>query len=207
MDNKGKMNVGPGDMAPLFKCTSVTSKHEENKEFSLEDYINKGKYVVLFFYPLDFDVIAPSELMALESKRKELLQNNCQIIAISQCSVEAHQHFRTTKPAAGGVQGIQFPLLVDDRGLIAKQYGVDATRGFSYRGYFIIDDEGMIKSRVICDLPMGIGINDMVDKVKKIQNTEEIGIKNLMDEVKKIPNAEDDEEDHDDDTAILPMLP
>ena len=50
MDNKGKMNVGPGDMAPLFKCTSVTSKHEENKEFSLEDYINKGKYVVLFFY-------------------------------------------------------------------------------------------------------------------------------------------------------------
>ena len=169
MDEKRKMNVGPGVMAPLFKCTSVSSKNEGNKDFSLEDYINSGKYVVLFFYPLDFGVIAASELMALESKREELLKNNCQIIAISQCSAEAHQKFLTTKPAAGGVQGIGFPLLVEDKGSIAEQYGVDATRGYSYRGYFIIDDEGMIRSRVVCDLPLGIGINDLVDKVKKIQ--------------------------------------
>ena len=133
----------------------------------LQEYI--GKTLILFFYPLDFGVIAPCELLQIEKQSEELQRMDCSVIAVSQCSALSHDQFKAEEPAKGGVKGINFPLLADTNGDIAQQYGVKTEAGYNYRGYFVIDKEGIVRAKVIGDLPMGIGATDLVRKVKKIR--------------------------------------
>ena len=137
----------------------------------LQDY--KGKTLIMFFYPLDSCVLAADELLKIEEHREELNKMNCDVIAISQCSNESHQNFLAMKPSKGGVQGINFTLWTDTSGDIAEQYGIKAN-GYNFRGYCIIDQEGILRAKVIGDLPLGIGITDMVNKVKKIHESNKI---------------------------------
>ena len=143
-------------------------------DISLNDYT--GKWLVLFFYPLDFGYVSPSELLELEKRRPELELLNCRyintnpilgtafiffssrLLAVSQDSVVVHERFADLNPGYGGVFGIKFPLLEDKDGSISKLYTVDkAQAGHSCRAYFIIDPSQVLKKRLafkMCKLPL-----------------------------------------------------
>ena len=119
----------------------------------LQEYI--GKTLILFFYPLDFGVIAPCELLQIEKQSVELERMDCSVIAVSHCSAQSHDQFKAVEPAKGGVKGIN--LLADTNGDIAQQYGVNTEDGFIE--YFVIDKEGIVRATVMGG-PMGIGGTD-----------------------------------------------
>ena len=110
----------------------------------LQEYI--GKTLILFFYPLDFGVIAPCELLQIEKQSVELERMDRSVIAVSHCSAQSHDQFKAVEPAKGGVKGINFPLLADTNGDIAQQYGVNTEDGFIE--YFVIDKEGIVRATV-----------------------------------------------------------
>ena len=169
------MSVLPGKKAPLFAGVCWEGKWTD---VSLTDYIReensisfrKGSWLVLFFYPMDFGYIAPSELLELERKRSELEKMNCKILAVSTDAAVVHEKFSSLSPEDGGVKGIKFPLLEDVDGLIASKYGVmKKDTGYTYRAYFIIDNEGVVRARVVGDLPVGLGIEEIPKKVAALQ--------------------------------------
>ena len=157
------MSILPGTKAPWFSSIGF----QENKfvDISLNDYT--GKWLILFFYPLDFGYVSPSELLELEKRRPELELLNCRyintnpilgtafiffssrLLAVSQDSVVVHERFADLNPGYGGVFGIKFPLLEDKDGSISKLYTVDkAQAGHSFRAYFIIDPSQVIKKKL-----------------------------------------------------------
>ena len=149
------MSILPGNKAPWF--SSIGFLENKFMDISINDYT--GKWLVLFFYPLDFGYVSPSELLELEVRRPELESLNCRyiinlihsmvfipscmyyrLLAISQDSVVVHERFADLNPGYGGVFGIKFPLVEDMDGNISRLYGVDkAQSGHSFRAYFIID--------------------------------------------------------------------
>ena len=161
------MSILPGTKAPWFSSIGF----QENKFISLNDYT--GKWLVLFFYPLDFGYVSPSELLELEKRRPELELLNCRstntnpilstafiffssrLLAVSQDSVVVHERFADLNPGYGGVFGIKFPLMEDKDGSISKLYTVDkAQAGHSCRAYFIIDPFQVLKKRLAFKTPI-----------------------------------------------------
>ena len=153
------MSIPPGTKAPWFSSIGF----QENKFMDISLNENSGKWLVLFFYPLDFGYVSPSELLELEARRPELESLNCRytinlipsivfilsysrLLAISQDSVVVHERFADLNPGYGGVFGIKFPLMEDKDGSISKLYTVDkAQAGHSFRAYFIIDPSQVLK--------------------------------------------------------------
>ena len=153
------MSIPPGTKAPWF--SSIGFQENKFMDISINDYT--GKWLVLFFYPLDFGYVSPSELLELEARRPELESLNCRyninlvpsivfilsysrLLAISQDSVVVHERFADLNPGYGGVFGIKFPLMEDKDGNISRLYGVDkAHSGHSFRAYFIIDPSQVLK--------------------------------------------------------------
>ena len=108
--------------------------------------------------------------MELEKYRTELESLNCKIVALSTDSAVTHEKFCSILPCYGGVQGINFPLLEDVNGTIAEKYGViRKNSGYTYRACFIIDNSGIIRSRIVGDLPVGLGVKDFPQKVRNLQ--------------------------------------
>ena len=130
------MSILPGTKAPWF--SSVGYQDDKFLDISLSDFSSSNQWLVLFFYPLDFGYISPSELLELETRRKELEKMNCKILAVSSDSVVVHEQFVSINPGFGGVHGIKFPLLEDKTGSISKMYRVrEIGAGHSFRAYFI----------------------------------------------------------------------
>ena len=160
------MSILPGNKAPWF--SSIGFQENKFMDISINDYT--GKWLLLFFYPLDFGYVSPSELLELEARRPELESLNCRyttnliptiptipfyfsLLAVSQDSVVVHEHFADLNPGYGGVFGIKFPLMEDKDGNISKLYGVDkAQAGHSFRAYFIIDPSQVLKNICFQDL-------------------------------------------------------
>ena len=162
-----EINVLPGVKAPSFGGVAWCNGWSD---ISLSDNIAKKNWTILFFYPLDFGYITPSELMELENCRTELEGLKCNIVALSTDSAVTHEKFCSIQPRYGGVQGINFPLLEDVNGTIAEKYGViRKNSGYTYRAYFIIDSNGVVRSRVVGDLPVGFGVNKIPSKVRNLQ--------------------------------------
>ena len=139
-------------------------------DISLMDFSSSCKWLVLFFYPLDFGYITPSELLELEARREELEMMDCKILAVSSDSVVVHEQFASTNPGFGGVHGIKFPLLEDKNGNISRMYGVKKEgAGHSFRAYFIIDSDLVVRARVVGDLPVALGMDEMVRQVKALK--------------------------------------
>ena len=138
----------------------------------LQEY--SGKTLILFFYPMDFGVIAPDELLQIEKQSVELERIGCSVMALSRCCPQSHDLFKSVEPAQGGVRGINFPLLADIDGEIAEKYGVKTEGGYNYRAFFIIDKEGIVRARVIGDLPIGLGTSDLVRKVQAVLSEEDM---------------------------------
>jgi peroxiredoxin (alkyl hydroperoxide reductase subunit C) len=134
------MSILPGTKAPWF--SSVGFQEGAFYDISLNDFNSDGKWLVLFFYPLDFGYISPSELVALEARRGELEGLGCRLVAVSQDSAVSHHRFGDIHCGFGGVFGLGFPLVEDPAGAISRLYGVDrAGAGRVHRAYFIIDPE------------------------------------------------------------------
>lgn len=158
--------------APDFKAQAVMADGSF-KEISLSDY--KGKHIVLFFYPLDFTFVCPSEIIAFDKKLKDFKQKNTEVIGVSIDSHFTHLAWKNTNVNQGGIGDIQFPLVSDITKNIARDYGVLFDESVALRGLFLIDKEGIIRHSVINDLPLGRSVDEALRMVDALQFTEQHG--------------------------------
>jgi peroxiredoxin 3 len=153
--------------APNFKATAVMADGSF-KEISLADY--KGKYVVLFFYPLDFTFVCPTEILAFSDRVADFKAANTEIIGVSVDSHFTHLAWTSTPRKDGGIQNLQYPLVADLNKSIARDYGVLIEEaGIALRGLFIIDPEGVIRAATVHDLPVGRSVDETLRVVKAFQ--------------------------------------
>jgi len=159
--------------APDFTATAVMPDNSFNEEFSLRDY--RGKYVLLFFYPLNFTFVCPSEILAFNKAVKAFEEANCQLIGISIDSAFSHLAWKNTPVNNGGIGNIQYPLVADLDKSISKSYEVLLDIGIALRGLFLIDREGIVRHTVVNDLPLGRNVNEALRILHALQFTEEHG--------------------------------
>jgi len=167
------MSVQVTQQAPDFKATAVMPDNSFKADFSLSDY--KGKYVVLFFYPLDFTFVCPSEIIAFDHRLKEFEGRNVQVVGVSVDSHFTHLAWKNTHVNEGGIGNVQYPLVADLTKKISEDYGVLLGGGIALRGSFLIDKEGVVRHQVVNDLPLGRNIDEMLRMVDALQFTEEHG--------------------------------
>jgi len=167
------MAVLVGKQAPNFKANAVVAG-EIKEGFSLADF--KGLYVVLFFYPLDFTFVCPTELHAFQAKLGEFEKLNTQVIGVSVDSHFSHLAWVNTPKVKGGIEGVQYPLVADLNKTIAADYDVlvDGV-GIAYRGLFLIDKEGKVRHQVVNDLPLGRSVDETLRMVSALQYFEKNG--------------------------------
>lgn len=160
--------------APNFTAAAVMADGSIKEDFSLADYA--GKYVVLFFYPLDFTFVCPSEILAHNSRVKAFAERGVQVIGISIDSQFTHSAWRNTPVDKGGIGPVGFPLVADVKHEICQAYGVEHPQaGVALRGSFLIDRDGVIQHMVINNLPLGRNVDEMLRMVDALQFTEEHG--------------------------------
>jgi peroxiredoxin (alkyl hydroperoxide reductase subunit C) len=167
------MAVLVGKAAPDFTATAVYGNNEI-KDLKLSDY--KGKYVVLFFYPLDFTFVCPSELIAFDHRLAEFKKRNVEVIGVSIDSQFTHLAWKNTPVNNGGIGQVQYPLVADVKHAICQAYDVEfAAAGVAFRGSFLIDRSGNVRHQVVNDLPLGRNIDEMLRMIDALQFTEEHG--------------------------------
>ncbi|KAK2712013.1 peroxiredoxin-like [Artemia franciscana] len=160
------------DKAPHFEGMAVVDG--SFKKISLEDY--KGKYLVLFFYPLDFTFVCPTEIIAFSDHIEDFKAINAEVVGASTDSHFSHLAWINTPRKEGGLGGIKYPLLSDFNKQIAKDYGVlIENAGLALRGLFIIDPNGVVKQITINDLPVGRSVEETLRLVKAFQFVEKHG--------------------------------
>lgn len=160
--------------APDFKATAVMPDNSFDPDFQLSSH--KGKYVVLFFYPLDFTFVCPSEIIAFNKKLDEFKKRNCELIGVSVDSHFTHLAWKNTPVDKGGIGDIQYPLVSDLSHGIAKDYGVffeDAS--VALRGLFLIDRDGVVRHSLVNDLPLGRNVDEALRLLDALKYTEEHG--------------------------------
>ncbi|EDV25321.1 Peroxiredoxin-2 [Trichoplax sp. H2] len=164
---------GVSQTAPDFKGTAVING--EFQEIQLSDYA--GKYVVLFFYPMDFTFVCPTEILAFSDRAKEFEELNTQVIACSIDSEYSHLAWTTASRKDGGLGGnLNIPLLADITKKISNDYGVLLQNaGISLRGLFIIDGNGTLRQATVNDLPVGRSVDETLRLVKAFQFTDKHG--------------------------------
>ena len=168
------MSVLVGKQAPDFTAAAVMPDGSINESFSLSDY--SGKYVVLFFYPLDFTFVCPSELIAFDHRIKEFSDRGVQVIGCSIDSQFTHAAWRNTAVDAGGIGEVAYPLVADVKHEICQAYDVEfADAGVAFRGSFLIDKDGVVRHQVVNDLPLGRNIDEMLRMIDALQFTEKHG--------------------------------
>jgi alkyl hydroperoxide reductase subunit AhpC len=152
----------PTQQAPAFKAQAVVNG--QFKEVSLADY--KGKNVVLFFYPLDFTFVCPTEILAFSDKVDEFAKRNTQVIGVSIDSHFSHLAWVNTDRSQGGIKGLGYPLVADITKEIARSYGVlKEDEGIAFRGLFLIDKNGVIQHMVVNNLPLGRSVDETLRMV------------------------------------------
>jgi len=159
--------------APEFAAQAVMPDGSF-KELRLSDY--RDKYVVLFFYPLDFTFVCPTEIIALSDRVKEFESRGAAVIGVSVDSHFSHLAWRNTERKKGGIGEIAYPLVADLDKSISRKYGVLLEKpGIALRGLFIIDREGKLRHITINDLPLGRNVDEMLRVVDAIQFNEKNG--------------------------------
>ncbi|MDR1479506.1 MAG: peroxiredoxin [Planctomycetaceae bacterium] len=151
--------------APNFK-TWALMPNSTFKEISLTDY--RGKYVLLFFYPLDFTFVCPTEIVAFSDAMAEFEKLNVQILA---CSVDSHfTHFAWTsvERKEGGIKGIQYPILADVKRSIVESYGILSDEGSALRGLFLINKDGIVMHQTVNAPPIGRNVEEELRTVKAL---------------------------------------
>ncbi len=159
--------------APDFTATAVMPDNSFKDDFRLADF--RGKYVLLFFYPLDFTFVCPSEILAFNRAVNEFQENHCQLIGVSIDSAYSHLAWKKTKINDGGIGDIQYPLVADLDKSISKSYEVLLDVGIALRGLFLIDREGIVRHQVVNDLPLGRSVDEALRVLHALQFTEKHG--------------------------------
>jgi peroxiredoxin (alkyl hydroperoxide reductase subunit C) len=168
------MSVLVGKKAPDFTAAAVLPDGAIKEDFSLADF--HGKYVVLFFYPLDFTFVCPTELIAFSRRIEEFESRGVQVIGCSVDSQYTHVAWRNTPVEEGGVGHITYPLVADVKHEICRAYDVEfGQAGVAFRGSFLIDREGVVRHQVVNDLPLGRNVDEMLRMVDALQFTEKYG--------------------------------
>ncbi|KAI7686417.1 Peroxiredoxin-2, partial [Sarcoptes scabiei] len=158
-----------GQPAPIFKGTAVIDG--QFKEITLSDYL--GKYVILFFYPMDFTFVCPTEIIAFSDRAAEFQKLNCQVIAASTDSHYTHLAWVNTPRKEGGLGKMNIPLLADKNSKISMDYGVYLEdKGVPLRGLFIIDDKGILRQITVNDLPVGRNVDETIRLLQAFQYTD-----------------------------------
>jgi peroxiredoxin (alkyl hydroperoxide reductase subunit C) len=159
--------------APEFTAETVMPDNTIAPK-SLSD-LRGGKYAVLFFYPLDFTFVCPSEIIAFDKALEEFKKRGCQVIGVSVDSQFSHYAWKQTPPEKGGIGNVQFPLVADLSKDIARSYGVLFENTVALRGLFLIDREGVIRHAIINDLPLGRNVSEALRMLDALQFTEKHG--------------------------------
>lgn len=167
------MSVHVTKPAPDFTATAVMGDNSFKEDFSLSGL--KGKYVLLFFYPLDFTFVCPSEIIAFNDKLNEFHARNCEVVGVSVDSHFSHWAWKNTPVNKGGIGNIQYPLVADITKNIAREYGVLFDEAIALRGLFIIDKEGVVRHALVNDLPLGRSVDEALRVLDALQFTEEFG--------------------------------
>jgi len=167
------MGVLVGKKAPKFTAKAVVD-NQIVEGFSLEQY--RGKNVILFFYPLDFTFVCPTELHAFQEKLSEFEKRNAQVVGCSVDSCYSHYAWLRTPKKEGGIEGITYPIISDIEKSIAEDYDVLVSgEGIAYRGLFLIDKKGIVRHQVVNDLPIGRSIDEILRVLDALLFFEENG--------------------------------
>ncbi|MGL4419817.1 MAG: peroxiredoxin [Gemmataceae bacterium] len=157
--------------APAFKATAVVN--EEFKDVSLAEY--KGQYVVLFFYPLDFTFVCPTEIIAFSDRIAEFEKRNTVVLGASIDSHFSHLAWIRMARTQGGLGELKYPLIADLTKKISEDYGVLLPGGIALRGLFIIDKEGILRHITVNDLPLGRNVDEVIRVIDALQHFETHG--------------------------------
>jgi len=162
------------NQAPDFTATAVLADGSIVEDFKLsENYGEKG--TVVFFYPLDFTFVCPSEIIAFSHRYNEFQERGVNVIGISVDSQFSHFAWRETPVEKGGIGRINFPLVADLTKNIARDYDVLLNDAVALRGSFLIDDKGIVRHAVVNDLPLGRNVDEMLRMIDAQQFTDEFG--------------------------------
>jgi alkyl hydroperoxide reductase subunit AhpC len=157
--------------APDFKATAVIG--ESFKEIKLSDY--KGKWVALFFYPLDFTFVCPTEIIEYDTKLEDFKKLGAEVLGVSIDSEYSHLAWKKTSRKEGGIGDVKYPLVADVTKEISKSFGVLLDTGVALRGTFIIDPAGVIRQATVNDLPVGRNIDEAIRLIKAFQFADKHG--------------------------------
>ena len=168
------MAVLVGKLAPDFTAVAVMGNNEINETFNLNNHLD-GKYGVVFFYPLDFTFVCPSELIAFDHRLNDFKERKTEVIGISIDSQFTHLAWKNTPVNKGGIGQVRYPLVADIKHDICRAYDVEHNDGVAFRGSFLIDRGGVVRHQVVNDLPLGRDIDEMLRMVDALQFHEEHG--------------------------------
>ena len=169
------MGVLVGRDAPDFTCPAVLGNGEIVDNFHFKT-ATKNKYAVVFFYPLDFTFVCPSELIAFDHRISEFKDRNVEVIGVSIDSHFAHNAWRNTPVNKGGIGQVKYTLAADMTHSICKAYDVETPNGaVAFRGSFLIDKAGVVRHQVVNDLPLGRNVDEMLRMIDALQFTEQHG--------------------------------
>jgi peroxiredoxin (alkyl hydroperoxide reductase subunit C) len=174
MTRRQKMGVLVGKPAPDFTANAVLGSGEIVPNLKLSETI-KGKYGLLFFYPLDFTFVCPSELIALDNRVQQFKDLGVEVLSVSIDSHWTHSAWRNTPVDKGGIGPVKYTMVADINHEIARAYDVESAGGVAFRGAFLIDTKGVVRSQIINDLPLGRNIDEIIRLVEALQFTEEHG--------------------------------
>lgn len=168
------MSVLVGRPAPDFTAPAVMGDGNIRENFRLADY--RGKPVVLFFWPLDFTFVCPSEIIAHEKRRKAFEERGVQLVGVSIDSQFTHYAWRQTPVNKGGIGAVGFPMVADVKHAVARAYGIEHPEaGVALRASFLIDKDGVVRHQVVNDLPLGRDADEMLRMVDALQFHEQHG--------------------------------
>lgn len=168
------MGVLVGKPAPDFTANAVLGNGEIVPNFKLSEAI-KGKYGLLFFYPLDFTFVCPSELIALDHRMPQFKELGVEVMSVSIDSHWTHNAWRNTPVDKGGIGAVTYTMVADINHEIARAYDVESAGGVAFRGAFIIDKNGVVRSQLINDLPLGRNVDEIIRLVEALQFNEAHG--------------------------------
>ncbi len=160
--------------APSFTASAVLEGIKIVNDFSLDRY--KDKYVLFFFYPLDFTFVCPTELHAFQAKLSEFKSRGAEVVGCSIDSAYSHFAWLNTPKSKGGIQGVTYPLVSDVNKTIARDFGVlFEGEGIAFRGLFLIDKKGVVRHQVVNDLPLGRSVDEALRTLDALKHFEENG--------------------------------
>lgn len=168
------MTVLVGKTAPDFTATTVMPDNSINDNFNLKSYLN-GKTGIVFFWPLDFTFVCPSEIIAFNNRLGEFKSRNVEVIGVSVDSHFTHAAWKNTPIDKGGIGNVQYPMVADLTKSIARDYDVLVNGAVALRGTFLIDKDFVVRHQVINDLPLGRNIDEALRMVDALSFHEQFG--------------------------------